>query len=1009
LNLKPIYCASLGLLLASSTAVHALRNGSPLFAAHQKVAPSTPSGPLETQYARQVWHVPDGLPEETVQALAQTSDGYLWVATTGGLARFDGSHFHLFTRDSDVPLGNNSIFCILKARDGSLWLGTEGSGLVHMDQRGNRVYVAADGLSNQFVRALMQDHAGRIWIGTDNGLFRIEGGVLRRIDTAPLAPALAVHSIMEDRDSRVWVGGSQFVVFQKDVMRLVHLPGRDSVNRIKSLLQTADGEVWVGTVDGIDRMIGDRFVHVPQISGTVRCLYQTRDGTLWIGTIGQGLWRYADGMFHRFDRSGLLPSNTVLSVFEDDARQVWVGTQEGLVRLSKTPVSLLPLPGSSDPDYATISAAANGDIWAVSSHVFKIHNGVARSYSFPQMPNVPVRTVFQARDGSLWIGTDGDGVYHLSGKTVSHFAAPATLSNNFVRAFLEARDGTMWVGMDDGLSHISHGSVRNYGVQDGLAYFSTRALLQARNGDLWIGTERGVSRMRDGRFLQDAVTKALAQEKVWSILQDSSGALWFGTRNHGLFRYANGRLLQYTTAQGLTSNSIYQLLEHHGSLWISSQNTISSFPLNQVSDPLVAQQFAVVVAQQLAVESYEMPYNAEGASLYGGRQPSGCVGVDGRIWFPSSKGALRVLPDPGIHFAPPRKVILTATVDGRLLPLQQHPLILSASASRLEIGFTPLMLWSQQGLRFRYKLKGFDRDWTYATTNRSVSYTNLSAGKYQFIVQVFEISAPAAVSEATLPFQKLPFFYETWWFAVTCLLLLSLFAWAIYQYRVRLLRLRFKAVLEERGRIAREMHDTVIQGCTSISALLEAVSSLQQKNGSLQNNLIEHARTQARSTIHEARQAVWNLRHKDDFVPDIDRSIAAIAENTSREFGVPVHCKATGRVFDIPGPPARELLMVVREAMYNAAIHGSPQSIEVAVAFTPASIAVAVSDDGVGFVPALLERESLHYGIAGMRERIERLGGQLDIASRPQQGTVVRFTLQRSHLQSTANVDTIEI
>ncbi len=279
----------------------------------------------------------------------------------------------------------------------------------------------------------------------------------------------------------------------------------------------------------------------------------------------------------------------------------------------------------------------------------------------------------------------------------------------------------------------------------------------------------------------------------------------------------------------------------------------------------------------------------------------------------------------------------------------------------------------------------------------------------QFIVQVFEISAPSAVSEATLPLEKLPFFYETWWFAVTCLLLLTLLAWAIYQYRVRLMQVRFKAVLEERGRIAREMHDTVIQGCTSISALLEAVSSLQQTNGSLQNNLIEHARTQARSTIQEARQAVWNLRHKDDFVPDIDRSITAIAENTSREFGLPVHCKATGRVFDIPGPAARELLMVVREAMYNAAIHGSPQTIEVTVAFTPDTIAVAVSDDGVGFVPELLERESLHYGISGMRERIERLGGHLDIASRPQQGTVVRFTLDRSHLQSTANVDTIKI
>jgi ligand-binding sensor domain-containing protein/signal transduction histidine kinase len=952
-----------------------------------------------TQYARRVWRVPDGLPEETVQALAQTRDGYLWVGTTGGLARFDGSHFHLFTRDTTVPLGNNSIFCILKARDGSLWLGTEGSGLVHMGLQGYRVYASADGLSDQFVRALMQDHAGRIWVGTDNGLFRIEDGILRRVNTAPLAPALAVHSIMEDRENRVWVGGSQLLVFQKGGMRLVHLPGQDSVNRIKSLLQTGDGTVWAGTVGGIDRMTGGRFVQVPQISGTVRCLYQTLDGTLWIGTIGHGLWRYADGAFNRFDQGGLLPSKTVLSVFEDDARQIWVGTQEGLVRLSKTPVSLFPLPGGSDPDYTTISASADGAIWVVSTHVFIIRDGVVRSYSFPQLARTPVRSVFRARDGSLWIGTDGDGVYHLSGKAVRHYAAPAMLSNNFVRVFLEARDGTIWVGMDDGLSHISQGSVRNYGVRDGLAYFSTRALLQDRNGDLWIGTEKGVSHMHDGIFIQDAVTKALEQEKVWSILQDTTGALWFGTRNHGLFHYAQGRMVQYTTAQGLSSNSIYQLIEHRGSLWISSPNTISSFRLSQVGDP--------VVAQQLAVQTYQMPYNAEGASLYGGRQPSGCLGADGSIWFPSSKGALRLKPDPEIHFAPPRKILLSATVDGRPLPVQQHPLLLSASASRLEVGFTPLMLRTQQGLRFRYKLKGFDRDWTYTSTDRTVSYTNLAAGKYQFIVQAFEINDPAAVSEAILPLVKRPYFYETWWFAAAGLMMFSFLVWALYQSRVRSLRLRFKAVLEERGRIAREMHDTVIQGCTSISALLEGISSLQNENISLQHDLIEHARTQVRSTIHEARQAVWNLRHKDDFVPDIGRSIAAIAQNTARELGVPVHCKEDGRVFAIPGPPARELLMVVREAIYNAAIHGAPRQIEVSMAFTTASIAVAVSDDGVGFLPASLEPDNLHYGVAGMRERIEQMGGQLDITSRPQQGTVVSFTVERSHLQSAAQTDTI--
>ncbi len=948
-----------------------------------------------SQYTRQVWRVGDGLPEDTVQSLVQTADGYLLVGTTGGLARFDGSHFHLYTHGTAAALGDNSIFCILKTRDGSLWLGTEGSGLVHMGPTGYRVYASAEGLSDLFVRALLEDDAGRIWVGTDNGLFRVEQGKLRRVNTTALVPNFAVHAIMEDRDHRVWVGGSQLLVFDAGRMNLVHLPGRDSGARIKALLQTTDGTVWAGTVSGLDRMASGRFVRVPQIAGTVRSLYQTSDGTLWIGTIGLGLWRYTGGSFSTFDRNGLLSSKTVLCVFEDDTRQVWVGTQEGLVRLSKTPVSLVPLPGGSDPDFATISADADGTIWAVSTRVFSIRNGVARLDGFRQLPRVPVRCVFRARDGSLWVGTDGDGVYHLSGQRVRHYASPGSLANNFVRAFLEDRDGTLWVGLDDGLSHIRHdGSVRNYGMRDGLAYFSTRALLEGRDGDLWIGTEKGLSHMRDGHFVQDTETQTLAQEKIWSILQDSSGALWFGTRNHGLFRYAHGRLMQYTTAQGLAGNSIYQLLEKRGSVWMSGPNTISSFRLDQIGE--------ATNVQRLAVETYALPYEAAGALLYGGRQPSGCIGADGTLWFPSSKGALHIVPQLNPPTAPPRTILLGATVDGRDLPTGRR-LVLPASSGRLEIGFTPLMLRSQQELRFRYRLNGFDRGWTYTGVNRIASYTNLAAGKYTFTVQAFDLSNPKVFSEAVLSFEKNPYFYDTWWFAASCLAALSLLTWTIYQSRVRVLRLRFKAVLEERARIAREMHDTIIQGCTSISALLEAISSLSRENSPVEQELIEHARTQVRTTVQEAREAVWNLRHKDDWVTDIDRSIAVMAESAGREVGIAMQCKKDGRAFSIPGPPARELMMVVREAIYNAALHGQPEQIEVALTFTRDSLAVMVSDDGTGFLPNVQESGSLHYGIAGMRERIERMGGELAITSRLRHGTVVCFTVQRSHLQSTAN------
>jgi ligand-binding sensor domain-containing protein/signal transduction histidine kinase len=969
--------------------------------AYARTAAATDAAPAK-EYTRRIWRIQDGLPEDTVQAIQQSQDGYLWIGTTGGLVRFDGSHFHLYDHATTPALFDNSVFCVLPARDGSMWIGTDGGGLVHFKDGVFRAYTQTAGLSNSFVRSLIEDDQGRIWIGTDNGLFQITQDKLRQVDTSPYASAFAVHSIIEDREHRVWVGGSALLVFDKSAVNQKQLPGRDSENRVKSIVETQDGTIWVGTVGGLDRLVKGKFQPVKQIKGTVRTLRQTSDGALWIGSIGHGLYRYVNGSFSHWTSTNLLPSNTVLSIFEDAEQQVWIGTQEGMVRLSKTPVSVLPLPGDSDPDVGTISADPNGTIWAVSSGVFAIRGGVARPYKFPNLPDVPIRNVFRDRSGDLWIGTDGSGVYRLTHRGVIRYTAPRRLINNFVRAFLQSRDGAVWVATDEGVSRIAGERTRNYQVRNGLAYFSTRALFEGSDGDLWIGTDHGLSHLHAGAFVHDAATAALAEEKVWSILQDHHGALWFGTRSHGLFRYADGRITAYTTAQGLANNSIYQVLaDQRGSLWLSGPTTISSFPL-----PAPERDGA---ESHLKVNVYELPYDTISAQMYGGRQPAGCVGRDGAIWFASSRGAVRVLPQPQTHRTPPQALLTGINADGRELALSS-PLVFPASLSRLEITFAPLLLRSQEDVRFRYRLESFDQDWIYAGTSRVASYTNLPPGKYRFRVLAFEVNNPLAISEVSVGLQKRPHFYGTWWFLTLCLLAAALLILAIYQSRIRSLRLRFKAVLEERNRLAREMHDTVIQGCTSISALLEAISSLRRENLALQENLLDHARMQVRSTIDEARQAVWNLRHKEDAVADLGVSAAAIAARTSEEFGIPVGCIEEGRPFSVRGSLARELLMVIREAVYNGALHGHPQSIQIKLVYTRDELSSSVSDDGCGFDPAARKAEGgQHYGIEGMRERVERMGGRIGIVSVPARGTTVSFNIRRSHLQSPAAQDSMQL
>ena len=943
------------------------------------------------QYTRRIWRIQDGLPEDTVQAIEQSRDGYLWIGTTGGLVQFDGSRFHLYDHATTPALADNSVFCILIARDGSLWIGTDGGGLAHLQDGVFTAYSQANGLSNSFVRSLIEDEQGRIWIGTDNGLFWMVQNKVRQVDTSAYASDFAVHSIVEDREHRVWVGGSSLLVFDQGGVSEKQLPGRDSENRVKSIAETQDGTVWVGTVGGLDRLVDGRFVPIEQIKGTVRTLRETRDGALWIGTIGHGLYRYAKGELLHWTSANLLPSNTILSVFEDSEQQVWIGTQEGMVRLSKTPVSVLPLPGDSDPDIGTISADANGTIWAVSSGVYAIRNGVARPYKFPNLPDVPIRNLFRDRSGDLWIGTDGSGVYRWTHAGMIHYAAPGRLINNFVRAFLQSKDGSLWIATDEGVSRLAGAETRNYQVSNGLAYFSVRALVEDRAGDIWIGTDHGLSHLHAGAFVHDAATAGMAEEKVWSILEDSHGALWFGTRGHGLFRYAGGTITTFTTGQGLATNSIYQLLaDRRGSLWLSGPTTISSFPLPGQD---------AGADTHLRVTVYELPYDTIAAQMYGGRQPAGCVGLEGDIWFASSRGPVRVMPQPPARVAPPRALLTQINADGRVLPLSSH-LVFPASLSRLEIAFAPLLLRSQEDVRFRYRLEGFDQDWIDAGTARVANYTNLPAGKYRFRVAAFEVNNPAVVSEVSFALEKKPHFYETWWFLTLCLLTIALLILAIYQSRIRSLRLRFKAVLEERNRLAREMHDTVIQGCTSISALLEAISSLRRENLALQENLLDHARMQVRTTIDEARQAVWNLRHREECVADLRSGAAAIAARTSEEFGIAVESMEEGRPFNVRASVARELLMVIREAVYNGALHGRPRTIEIKLIYTRDELNTIVRDDGCGFDPAALKREDAkHYGIEGMRERVERMGGRLCLVSIPALGTTVSFSIRRAYLQ----------
>jgi ligand-binding sensor domain-containing protein/signal transduction histidine kinase len=946
-------------------------------------------------YTSRTWQMQDGLPEQTVQAFAQTKNRYLWIGTTGGLLRFDGARLTLFDRDNTPAFTENNIFGLTVTSDDALWIATEGGGLIRYKDGVFRSFSGKDGLLNDFVRAVYQDRKGQIWIGTDNGLFQFLRDRIERVDNSNGVPAIAVHAMHEDNQGRLWAGGSKLLCLDGSTYQEYRLAGEGSQNRVKSITQTRDGTMWVGTIGGLYSKVSgsDSFQRVKETSGTVRFLQETSDGTLWIGTIGHGIYKYRKHEFSQMTAPGSLPSNTVLNLFEDVENNIWVGTQAGMLRLSKTPIQTVTLPDAGDYDAETVYQDHNDDLWIAAANLFRFHDGQATRVHLPGISGVRVRNVFRDHEGALWIGTEGRGVFRQIGTRLDHYMVKDGLVNNFVRAFLQGRDGSIWVATDEGVSRWNAGRFTSYQERDGLCYFSTRTLAEDRNGDIWVGTDRGVSHWQGASFVKDAVTEALRHEKIWAISEDSDGGLWFGTRTGGLYRWRFGKLTHFTTVQGLASNSIYELLEdRRGNFWISGPNGISVIRRSELDiiadDP----------THPLSLTLYGISDGLETTQMYGAEKPGGVVTSQGDVWFASNKGPVRASLDTTQPSGPAPVVIDFVLADGLQAP-DLRRVSLNPDQAKIEVHYSVIQLRSQERVRFRYMLDGFDKNWTDASSRRVAYYTNLPPGRYQFRVAAFEMSNPQQIAETSVEIVQRPHFYRTAWFLGCSLLTVAASVWGGYKFRMRQVHSRFQAVLNERNRLAREMHDTLIQGCAGVSALLEAHSSLDDSEPSVKDDLLSCVRTQLRTTINEAREAVWDLRHADGSATAIGPILCSMTQQVSHEFGVPVEYRVSGRPFDLDQSTAHELLMVVREALHNAIRHGEPTKVQVEIFFEQKEFRVQVRDDGRGFDAAVASSSpNGHYGLVGIQERAKRIGGILTLKSRSGAGTDLTLFVPRKSL-----------
>jgi ligand-binding sensor domain-containing protein/two-component sensor histidine kinase len=945
-------------------------------------------------YVSRIWRTQDGLPENRIRAISQTPDGYLWIGTSGGLARFDGIRFVVYARFNTPVMTSEDISALAVAHDGSLWAATDGGGLLHYQNGRFRSFGPNQGLANEFVRAVHEDRKGNVWAATNRGLFRSTGEKFERVDEELRLPNIAFFGLYERPDGTIFAGGPAGL-FSFENGKLRRYIARDDLE-VYSIGIARDGSLWLSTTHGL-RITGNagQDSKPPYTRSMINAIMQDHAGDMWLGTEGDGLYLVRDGRETAFRAPAGPPNNNILAVLEDREQNIWVGTADGLVRMSSPDVGLLnSRDGLSDDNVSTVYCDHHGSLWltTVTGGAFRYANGRIEAVHFPPpATNLRIRGAYEDRTGAFWFGTNNQGVVRVANGKTSRFTMSEGLRNNGIQAFFEDRGGSLWIGTTSGLSRWDGSKFKNYYLEDGLSYGWIRAIVEDQHGDMLVGTERGLNRFHRGKFVPDPAFAELSRDRIWSILPDRQDTLWVATRGGGLVRVRNGKVSRLTTREGLPGNSIFQLIgDDAGRLWMSGPLGISSaafVDLNAAADGRLS---------SIAVFSYGSGDGLESTQINGGVQPAGCMGPDGEVWFPSVKGAIHFKPNHYRSERLPPVRMESVLIDDRTVPAIGE-VVIGPGRRRVEIDFTACSLRAPERVAFRYKLDGFDAQWTAVSRSRAANYYNLPPGKYRFRVIAHNGSFDGSSSEAGVFLVVQPYFYQTGWFYALALAAAGACLGGVLLFHERQALDRYNLRLTERTRIAREMHDTVVQGCVGVSTLIEAAVGCSSSDQAQMLECLDNARIHLRLTLDEARQALSDLRH-DSFDNGLAGALSELTRTVSGEKGIPVTLEVAGSAPPLADSVNRMLLLVTREAIRNAVVHGTPSAIGVRLSFEPSAIRLEIHDNGCGFEPAPADlAASGHFGILGMRERMEQIWGSLEVASSPGNGTTITAHLPLGH------------
>lgn len=991
-------------------------------------------------YTDQLWQIADGLPSSQVRAIIQSADGYLWLGTLEGLARFDGLTFATIEPRTFNEMRGQSHVGLVQSRDGSIWF-SNGHGLSR--RKGNQVmaYGLTNGLPSENVTVVFSDSRGELIVGTDKGLCKLSGNYFVPFAASDPTTNSAVRAILEDHAGNLWFGTAKglfkfsdatFNSFTKEQGALVE-------NSILSIAEGTNGCIWVGTTAGLTRIDGQSSSHLTRKEGllgdAVRALRRDRAGSLWVGT-GAGLQRlpgetlpfvaYTNSATMQFDNS----REIVYTIFEDDEENIWVGTNRGLVRLKRERFKIYSTrEGLPHRIVNSVFEDSRGRIWlGTGNGVARIEHGkvfvpsgITNATSTNRFPRVAVLSFLEDEEGDIWFGTRvGLHRFKEAENSLLHYTAERSkLADNTARCLLQFNSKTYFFGNNTGLTRYRFQLFTNFAKVIGLPFTGVKALVMGKEGRFWVGSEEGLTVVKGYSFKRFTMKDGLSSEWVNALYTDKDETLWIGTENGGLDRLRNGRVVAITpAAAGILSERIYSIIEDdNGNLWMGSRHGIFRASRKELND------FADGKIGSVHCVSYSQTDGLRTVQCSGVSQPAAWKGRDGRLWFATQDGVAvidsRNLP---INLAPPKIVMQNLVVDGQ--PVRtENQVRLPPGKGNLQFEYTAICLQAPEKVRFKYMLEGVDSDWMDAGTRRVASYGHLRPGNYRFLLRACNNDDVWTETPASFAFSLAPHFYQRNTFYAACVGLVVLAIFAFHTVRVRAMGRRQKELAELVAHRTEHLENALkSMEAFTYSMAHDLRAPLRAVHGLTHVLFEEYRRHFDATAVEYAKRIEGAVGKMDDLIRDL-LVYGRLAHSKVRvgpvdlETGIErvlAECQpqiaAQSAVLEVDRPLPKVLGngVLLEQVLINIVSNGlkfvppgTTPHVRIWAEHQQNKIRICVRDNGIGIQQQYHERifrlfERLHaetvypgtgVGLAIVRKGIERMGGKVGVQSEAGKGS----------------------